>query len=105
MATKAGPRPANSSSAAASADADSGERGGHSSKETKRPAPIRSQTVATRGAYRASEEREQRMASPPKSHFEPRGPGPGAAAVSRRAAAGECWVRLEAMAGSRRGAP
>src|ERR671938_84723 len=51
MATKAGPRPANSSSAASSADADSAERGGHSSKETKRPAPIRSKTVATRAAY------------------------------------------------------
>src|SRR4051812_42956573 len=51
MATNAGPRPANSSSAASSADADSAERGGHSSKETKRPAPIRSETVATRAAY------------------------------------------------------
>src|SRR3954470_2989058 len=51
MATKAGPRPASSSSAASSADADSSERGGHSSKETKRPAPTRSETVATRAAY------------------------------------------------------
>src|SRR4051795_985279 len=51
MATNAGPRPANSSSAASSAEADSAERGGHSSKETKRPAPIRSETVATRAAY------------------------------------------------------
>src|SRR3954452_7166574 len=51
MATNAGPRPANSSSAASSADADSAERGGHNSKETKRPAPIRSETVATRAAY------------------------------------------------------
>src|SRR3954447_17169143 len=51
MATNAGPRPANSSSAASSADADSAERGGHSSKETKPPAPIRSETVATRAAY------------------------------------------------------
>src|SRR3954462_10331155 len=51
MATNAGPRPANSSSAASSADADSAERGGHSSKETKRPAPIRSETVATGAAY------------------------------------------------------
>src|SRR4051794_7302119 len=53
MATNAGLRPANSSSAASSADADSAERGGHSSKETKRPAPIRSETVATRAAYPA----------------------------------------------------
>src|SRR4051794_21951250 len=51
MATNAGLRPANSSSAASSADADSAERGGHSSKETKRPAPMRSETVATRAAY------------------------------------------------------
>src|ERR687886_297422 len=50
IATKAGPRAANSSSAASSADADSAERGGQSSKETKRPAPIRSKTVATRAA-------------------------------------------------------
>src|SRR3954452_8009965 len=71
MATNAGRRPANSPSAASSADADSAERGGHSSKETKRPAPIRSETVATRAAYcgggrrsRASEGTRRGRSSP-----------------------------------------
>src|SRR5215218_2483190 len=49
MATKAGRSAASPPSASSSAAADSGERGGHSSNETKPPRPMRSATVTAAG--------------------------------------------------------